>query len=134
MNQNIVDALKEALDDEYKACATYRKVIEAFGPVRPFINIVEAEERHVAALLRQFERLGITPPGDEWTDRIEAPESLASACEAAIAAEIENGAMYDRLLAAVDDPAVRNVLENLQSASQERHLPAFRRCLARCQE
>jgi len=131
MNEQTVAALREALDDEYKAQATYNKVIETFGAIRPFINIVEAEGRHAEALLRQFERLNIKPPRDEWAGRIEAPASIASACEAAVAAEIENAAMYDRLLRVVDDPAVRNVLLNLQDASQNRHLPAFRRCLER---
>ena len=131
MNEQTLAALTEALEDEYKARATYNKVIETFGPIRPFINIVEAEGRHAAALLRQFERLGLQPPGDEWAGRIEAPSSIAAACEAAVAAEIANAAMYDRLLAVVDDPAVRNVLLNLQDASQNRHLPAFRRCLER---
>jgi len=131
MNEQTVAALTEAIEDEYKARATYRKIIEAFGPIRPFVNIVEAEDRHAAALLRQFERLGLEPPADEWAGRIEAPSSITAACEAAIAAEIENATMYDRLLADVDDPAVRDVLLNLQDASQNRHLPAFRRCLER---
>ncbi len=131
MNEQTVAALTEALEDEYKARATYRKVMEVFGPIRPFVNIVEAEGRHAGALLRQFERLGLEPPKDEWADRGEAPSSIAAACEAAIVAEIENAAMYDRLLAVVDDPAVRDVLLKLQDASQKRHLPAFRRCLER---
>lgn len=129
MNEQTVAALTEAIEDEYKARATYRKVIEVFGPIRPFVNIVEAEDRHAAALLRQFERLGLEPPEDKWAGRIAAPSSIAAACEAAVAAEIENAAMYDRLLTVVDDPAVRDVLLNLQDASQNRHLPAFRRCL-----
>ena len=133
MHEQTIAALTEALEDEYKARATYRKVIEAFGPVRPFINIVEAEDRHASALLRQFERLGIQPPPDTWADRIAAPESIAAACEAAVAAEIENAEMYERLLDLVDDPSVRNVLLNLQDASQNRHLPAFRRRLERLQ-
>ncbi|WP_202901145.1 ferritin family protein [Methylocaldum szegediense] len=37
----------------------YRKIIEKFGPISPFINIVEAEERHVAALLSLFDRCGL---------------------------------------------------------------------------
>ena len=123
--------LAEALDDEYKARATYRNVIEKFGPIRPFINIVEAEDRHANALLRQFARLGLQPPADAWAGNIEAPTSFKAACEAAIAGEIENAAMYDRLLAVVDDPIVRDVLLNLQDASQNRHLPAFRRQLGR---
>ena len=35
-------ALNEALQDEYKARATYRAIIQRYGPVRPFVNIVEA--------------------------------------------------------------------------------------------
>jgi len=129
MSEQTIDALTEALEDEYKARATYNKVIETFGPIRPFINIVEAEDRHASALLRQFNRLGLVAPKDEWASRIQAPSSIAEACEAAVLAEIENAAMYERLLAVVDDPTVRDVLLNLQDASQNRHLPAFRRCL-----
>ena len=131
MSRHIVDALEEALQDEYKARATYKKVIETFGPVRPFSNIVEAENRHVQALLRQYERLGLTAPEDEWEGRIETPQSITKACEQAIADEIENGEMYQRLLPLVDDQTVYEVLENLQDASQNRHLPAFKRCLER---
>lgn len=131
MSDATAAALKEALEDEYKARATYDKVIEVFGPIRPFINIVEAEGRHAEALLRQFDRLGLQAPEDNWTGKIEAPASVEAACEAAVAAEIENAAMYDRLLKLVDDPIVRDVLLNLQDASQNRHLPAFRRQLMR---
>jgi hypothetical protein len=37
--------LMAALDDEYQARATYAQVLEDFGDVRPFSNIVEAEDR-----------------------------------------------------------------------------------------
>jgi rubrerythrin len=37
--------------------------------------------------------------------------------------------MYTRLLKQVTDPQVRKVMEQLQSASRERHLPAFRRAV-----
>ena len=127
----LLDALSEAPEDKYRARATYRKVIARFGPVRPFVNIVEAEDRHVAALLRQFERLGASPPTDTWPERVEAPESVAQACVDAIKAEIENEALYVRLLDRVTDPAVRSVMRRLQEASRDRHLPAFRRCADR---
>ncbi len=81
-----IDALSEAIEDEYRARATYRKVIERFGPVRPFVNIVEAENRHVAALLRQFARLRAEPPSDTWPDRVSAPASLAEACAVGVKA------------------------------------------------
>tara|TARA_R110002096_G_scaffold397070_1_gene593008 strand:- start:140 stop:544 length:405 start_codon:yes stop_codon:yes gene_type:complete len=133
MSDQTIAALTEALEDEYKARATYSKVIETFGSIRPFINIVQAESRHASALLRQFERLGLQPPEDTWMGNVKAPTSIVAACEIAIEAEIENAAMYDRLLAVVDDATVRNVLLNLQDASQNRHLPAFRRCLDRAE-
>jgi len=126
-----IEALREALDDEYKARATYRKVIEAFGPVRPFVNIVEAEDRHAKALLAQFARFGVEPPEDTWPERIKAPRTLVEACRAGVEAEIENEAMYKRLLQQVSDAAALAVMRRLQQASQERHLPAFKRCLER---
>lgn len=131
LNEATITAMAEALEDEYKARATYRAVIASFGPVRPFINIVEAEDRHASALLALFDRFQLSPPSDDWADRVEPPESLAEACAAAVAGEIDNAEMYDRLLQQVEHPDVRRVLMNLQSASQDSHLPAFRRCLER---
>jgi rubrerythrin len=129
VHQKTIEALREALDDEYRSRAAYRSVIEAFGPVRPFVNIVEAEERHVDALSSLLERFGVKPPADNWAGRVPTPPSLAEACRAAVKAEIENAAMYDRLIARIDDPSAREVMRRLQRASQERHLPALQRCL-----
>ncbi len=133
MNHETVSALEEALQDEYKSRATYHAVIAAFGPIRPFVNIVQSEERHVAALLSLFEKYGIAAPEDNWPDRIEPPLTVAAACADGVRAEIENVEMYERLLVDVDEPDVRAVLLRLQSASQTRHLPAFRRCSERRQ-
>lgn len=125
-----VQALREALDDEYHARATYRAVIAALGPIQPFVRIVEAEGRHVRALERQFARLGLTSPGDLWPGRVAPPLTLTAACERAVQAEIANAALDDRLIAQDTDAQVRRVLARLREASQERHLPAFRRCSA----
>lgn len=119
------------MDDEYKARATYRAVIERFGAIRPFSNIVESEGRHIAALLSLYERLGTPPPVDRWHGAVEAPATVEEACRAAVAAEEDNAAMYERLIAAVDDDDVRRVLRRLQAASRDNHLPAFQRCVAR---
>ena len=127
----LANILLDALEDERKAEATYAAVIEKFGPVRPFSNIIEAEQRHAAALERQLARLGIDVPPDPWTGKVAAPASLAQACESAVQGEVENIALYDRLIPMIEDPAARQVMENLQAASRERHLPAFKRCLER---
>ncbi len=123
--------LVAALDDEYMARATYAQVIADFGAVRPFVNIVDAEGRHAEALLDLFHRYGMPVPADTWSGRVPRYASLREACEAAVAAEIENGDMYDRLVAGTDRPDILAVYRNLQAASQERHLPAFRRCAGR---
>jgi len=126
------EALAAALDDEYHARAFYRAVLSAFGNVRPFCHIVESEERHIEALLRHFERHASAPPPDRWAGRCAAPASLAEACRKAAAAERANARLYAELLAAAaDDPALATTFARLRDASQERHLPAFERCLER---
>ncbi|MGB5285529.1 MAG: hypothetical protein WBN29_13530, partial [Polyangiales bacterium] len=90
MSLTLEEALRAALDDEYHARATYRAILDAFGDVRPFVNIIESEERHIEALRRQFEKHGFAEPGDSWAGRVQAPESFARACEAAVEAEREN--------------------------------------------
>lgn len=121
-------ALDTALDDERRARAFYAAVMRAHGERRPFANIIRAESRHEAALLAQHERLGLTAPADRWADHaFEVPASFAEACDASVVAEVRNADLYDELIAAVDDEQVIAVFRNLQAASRERHLPAFRR-------
>lgn len=131
MNDTLEAVLNDALMDEYKARDTYRKVIETFGPVRPFINIVEAEQTHIDMLLPLYKQHGIPVPAEPDRDLITMPGSLLEACETGVAAEIENVAMYDRLIAATDQTDVVEILKRLQTASREHHLPAFQRCVAR---
>jgi len=132
MSENLKDALIEAINDEYKSRAAYNAVINKFGEIRPFINIVAAEGRHVEALLPLFDKYNIAIPVDDWNSRIDTPESVLDACHLAVEDEIENAEMYERLLGlTMDYPDVQEVLKNLQRASKENHLPAFQRCVER---
>jgi hypothetical protein len=128
LSETEIRALNEALDDEYRAWATYDQVIVDFGEVPPFSNIREAEARHIEALCMLFARYRLTVPENPWPGKVGRYASLQTACEAGIAAEIANSEMYDRLLGATLRPDILVVLRNLQEASQQRHLPAFRRC------
>lgn len=119
--------LLAALDDEYLAHATYMQVIADFGEVLPFTNIVEAEGRHIDALARLFRRYGVELPDNPWPGKVPRYESVTEACRAGVEAEIDNAALYDRLLAGTSRPDVLEVSRNLQRASQQNHLPAFRR-------
>jgi hypothetical protein len=123
-------ALRDALDDEYGAWATYDQVIRDFGPERPFINIREAEARHIEALRTLFQRYELEMPENTWPGQVPRFASMRDACEAGLEAEVANAALYGRLMRSTSRQDVLEVFGNLQRASQ-RHLPAFRRCATR---
>ena len=78
------ESLAAALDDEYKSRETYQGVIRDFGPVRPFINIVEAEARHISALLALFAKYAVSPPANPWRDQAVLFASVHEACVAGV--------------------------------------------------
>ncbi len=131
LNECETTALFDALDDEYKSWSTYDRVIRDFGEVRPFINIRDAEGRHIEALLGLCRRYGVTPPGNRWAGETPVYADLHAACEAGVTGEIENVALYDRVLRSTTRPDILAVYKALRRASQERHLPAFQRCVQR---
>ena len=65
LNAKTQQALKEALADEYQARAFYQAVINKFGEVKPFSNIVMAEERHAIAMEQLFLQYGLAIPQGE---------------------------------------------------------------------
>jgi len=131
LTETEIRALNEALDDEYRSWATYDQVIADFGDLPPFSNIRAAEANHIEALCVLFARYGLAVPKNSWPGRVARYASLQAACEAATTEEIANSDMYERLLGATQRPDIRAVFRNLQEASQQRHLPAFRRCAQR---
>lgn len=133
LNVTEIAALHEALADEHHAWATYDQVVRDFGLVRPFSNIRDAEARHIKALLYLFEQYDLDPPPNPWPGKVERYPSLRDACAAAVEAEVANAALYERLLAGTDRSDILTVFRNLRDASQQRHLPAFRRCVERRQ-
>ncbi len=123
-----VEALHLLLKDERRAEALYAAVIAKHGEIRPFSNIIEAERRHQAALESLFEAHGLAIPVNPWNlKKAISPDTFAAACMAGAKAEEENVALYDRLMKTVTEADLLEVFEHLRWASQERHLPAFRR-------
>jgi hypothetical protein len=128
LTETEIRALNEALDDEYRALATYEQVLADFGEVQPFTNIRDAEARHIEALCTLFARYGLSVPENPWTGNVARYTSLQAACEEGVAAEIANAEIYERLLQSTERPDILTVFRNLHDASQQRHLPAFQRC------
>lgn len=122
--------LDEAINDEYKALATYEAVIEKFGTVRPFSMIKGAEEQHIASLKAIYDKYGLSVPVNSWPSKVSTPKTLTEACQTGVDAEIANAALYkDKLLPVVKDyEDITAVFTNLMNASEQKHLPAFEKC------
>jgi len=124
-------ALLRALEDERHAEAFYAAVIAKFGEVRPFTNVVRAEQRHADQVISVMTQYGIeAPPNNFASSPLAPPATLQDACKAGVDAEIANKSLYDEQLipAAQGYPDVISLFERLRDASQNNHLPAFRRC------
>ena len=129
LTETEVSALNEALEDEYHSWTIYDQVITDFGEIPPFSNIRTAEARHIEALCKLFTHYNLPVPENSWPGKVIRYPTRQAACEAGVAAEIANGEMYERLIKVAEHSDIRRVLGNLQEASQERHLPAFQRCV-----
>jgi hypothetical protein len=129
LDDRTIEALRAALDDERHAQAVYGAVIDKFGEVRPFVNIIRAEQRHEQMVLDLFARYDVAVPENRWSrEQVEVPATVEEACRTGIAAEKANVAMYDGLLTFVKEADIRAVFSRLREVSQQNHLRAFERC------
>lgn len=129
-NVTLEEMLIYALQDEYLAHAEYEMILEAYGTVKPFSNIVKAESKHISLLLPLFRAYEIEVPVDDAAERIELPASLEESYAAGVEAEILNIAMYQRFLKEDLPEDVKVVFEKLMAASMN-HLKAFERAVDR---
>jgi len=110
--------IRIAIYDEFHAYEVYAKVIESFGEVPPFSNILLSEQRHFMALIAMATKYNVPVPINNWADKITIPSTLMECCEVGVAAEIDNIAMYDDLLQYSSAyPDLQDVLFRLQAAS-----------------
>lgn len=129
LEDSVVQALNSAIDDEYKARATYESVINEFGTIRPFSMIIRAEEKHISSLKAIYDKYGLEIPSDPYNSVDTAP-TKAENCSIGVQAEIDNASLYrNNLLPAVANyPDIASVFTQLMNDSQNNHLPAFERC------
>ena len=121
----VEEMLTYALLDEYMAKAEYEAIIETFGEIKPFTNIVLAEQTHIDLLLPLFEAYGFVLPENNAVESVVIPDSITSALATGVEAEEKNIAMYETFLAQDNLPEdVRAAFEYLVAAS-EHHLAAF---------
>ncbi len=126
------EMLTYAIQDEYLAQAEYQTIIDTFGAVKPFANIVYKEQTHIDLLVALFETYGFAIPENTAQDNVIVPDSLSGALATGIEIETENIAMYETFLAQVDLPNdVAQVFTSLMEAS-EHHLSAFSKDRLNC--
>jgi hypothetical protein len=127
----VSQALRKAIDDEYKARASYEAIIAKVGAKRPFSMIIRAEEQHISSLKSLFDKYNVAIPADPYTpSKLSVGATVAANCQIGVDAEIANAALYrDQLLPAVTAYAdITQVFTSLMDASQDKHLPAFEKC------
>lgn len=124
------EMLTYAIQDEYAAQAEYSGIIDTFGAVKPYKNIVTAEAKHINALIPLFGTLNLAVPVNDAKAQVVIPDSLKQSYEIGINAEIQNIEMYNRFLKEDLPNEVRKVFESLMNASQS-HLAAFERAANR---
>jgi hypothetical protein len=128
--QQPLDMALAGVAGEYHARALYKAILARFPGTLPYANILRAEENHIAALVRQYQRNGLQIPADPYAAGLTPPETLAQAAENAIKAEEDNALMYAVLLTQVKDPTLLQVFTRLQGASADGHLAALKRAAA----
>ena len=128
--ENLETMLTSAIYDEYKAKAEYDALIDAFGSIRPFSNIVKAEANHIDALEILFETYHIKVPADNGAEFVVVPDTVFEALEAGTQAETSNIAMYEEFLKQRLPQDVAYTFTALMNASQN-HLAAFEQNLER---
>lgn len=124
----VVEAMTAGWQDEYRAAMTYQAIIDQFGAVRPFTNLLAAAQQHMAAHEAMFARYGLDVPAPV---AVETPVfgSVTEACAAAAGVESDNAGLYDEWLATVAGyPDLTQVFTNLRDASLNQHLTALERC------
>lgn len=120
--------LQSACYDEYKAKAYYQKVIETFGNIAPFSNIVQTQN-HYTAIERLCQKYGVIPPNNDWGENISIGQTLEQCYRDGVEIEASNIEMYDKILPYVMQDDIRDVFYKEQAASYNNHLPAFKACV-----
>jgi hypothetical protein len=131
----IVDMLRWAAEDEYIARGEYEAIMKKFGTMRPYENIMAAEEQHLAWLKAEYQTRGMAFPADGSASNVVVPSTLKQAAQAGVDAEIANIRMYESFLAhselaKPENASAKTLFEQLKRAS-ENHLRAFRTQLAK---
>lgn len=127
------EMLHYALEDEHLALEEYKALMDKFDLTRPYSNIIQSEETHIAYLEDLYQSHNIPIPEITAENHLVLPSSAGEAAAIAVQAEIKNIAMYEIFLKQDLPGDVRDVFLFLKKGS-ENHLRAFERQVGSSQE
>ncbi|MZI94267.1 DUF2202 domain-containing protein [Vibrio sp. CAIM 722] len=130
-NPTLEQMMEYAIQDEYHAKEEYRLIMQTYGAIRPFTNIIRAEQKHIERLTSLYQQRGVATPDDTAKEHVVVPDSLKNAFSTGVSAEIDNIAMYQsflnsELLKKPENSDIKGVFTALMNASKN-HLSAFER-------
>jgi hypothetical protein len=124
--ETLEDMLVKAYQEEQAVLAQYEAMLDAFGDVRPLVNIAQAERNHISHLEILLKAYDIALPAAPEKDSVQAPATIAEAVQLAIKLEQDDMALYEAYLQQELPDDVKFVFERLRLAS-ENHLRALER-------
>jgi hypothetical protein len=119
-----------AIQDEYLARSEYQYVLDTFGDVIPFKDIMMAEVQHIKDVKILLEKYNLPVPEDLSNAHLIKVEDSNQTFEIGVKAEQDNIAMYQDFLTKDLPEDVSTTFELLMKAS-EQHLLAFEKELTR---
>ena len=121
----VQEMLNFAIQDEYLARNQYTTIVDTFGKVRPFSNIVISEERHIAYLQPLFTDRGWDIPTDKSQTHVIKVKTFPEALNIGVQTETDNIAMYEYFLQQRELPSDLKTTFELLLAASKKHLQAF---------
>lgn len=121
-------ALDEALDNEYRAWATYDRVALDFADAPQFEQLRDIEAGHIAELQDLCARYGLSVPQNRWLGNVPRYGSVCEACEAGADAASADSALYARLRSSTQRADILEVFRRLEADAGSQKLRALQRC------
>ncbi len=107
---------------------TYTNVVAVFGASGPFANVAQAEQEHAQTIQQLAAAHGVALPTGNFPGA-NAPATLSAACQLGVTTEQNIIAFYKGILPIVSGyNDLTKAFDNLLSASETSHLPAFQHC------
>lgn len=120
-------ALGATLQREQHALATYQNVIARLGAIRPFANIIPAEQQHVATLKAFLAECTVALLTGTVTGAT-APATTSQACALGLSTEQSLVSLYDQQLPNMTSyPDVHQAFGSFKTVSAESHLTPLQR-------